>query len=410
MRVSYSWSNQPSGMKSKVPSDEYYHYGDNVTIDTTYNNKSGYKGLNTSGSISNVLIKTGIESLLSFSAFSYQNNIYFLSCEYNATTDDKTVNKLYYSHNGTTWIQATLPMYCRYFTNVCYGNGAYVMAGSDEELNRTYLFFSSNGSSWAISTSTSSTNGCPRNICYGNGKFILIGADGFDAWIAYSTNGNTWTFKDLWKGDSSKSFGHYIIYNDIDKLFVTSGAYYSTDGITWNYNGTGGNNNGNICYGNGIYVIGGDLTTGSYYSYNGKDWVANSSSVINISNVDHFPYYIDFYDGYFYSVNYRTQSKYGKTINIPIMYSIDGINWNYITKQSPVISSNIGSGILDGKHINGIYYLIFMTADNIQKITLNTLYYQFSGWDKSDFNITTDTSITASWNTVSSGDGLNFID
>ena len=27
-----------------------------------------------------------------------------------------------------------------------------------------------------------------------------------------------------------------------------------------------------------------------------------------------------------------------------------------------------------------------------------------------DFNITADTSITASWNTVSSGDGLNFID
>ena len=43
MRVSYSWSNQPSGMKSKVPSDEYYHSGDNVMIDTTYNNKSGYK-------------------------------------------------------------------------------------------------------------------------------------------------------------------------------------------------------------------------------------------------------------------------------------------------------------------------------------------------------------------------------
>ena len=411
LRVSYSWSNQPSGMTSKLPSDEYYHYGDNVIIDTTYNNKSGYKGLNTSGSISNVLIKTGIESLLSFNAFSYQNNIYFLSCEYNATTDDKTVNKLYYSSNGTSWSQTTLPMYCRYFTNVCYGNGVYVMAGSDEDLNSTYLFFSSKGSSWAISTSTSSTNGCPRNICYGNGKFILIGDDGFDAWIAYSTNGNTWTFKDLWKGNSSKDFGHYIIYNDIDKLFVTSGAYYSTDGITWNYNGTGGNNNGNICYGNGIYVIGGDLTTGSYYSYNGKDWIANSSSVINISNVDHFPYYIDFYDGYFYSVNgYRTQSKYGKTINIPIMYSIDGINWNYIIKQSPIISSNYGSQILDGKHVNGTYYLIFRIADNIQKIDLNTAYYKLSGWDKSDFNITSDTSITASWSTVSSGDGLNFID
>ena len=38
------------------------------------------------------------------------------------------------------------------------------------------------------------------------------------------------------------------------------------------------------------------------------------------------------------------------------------------------------------------------------------IYYQFSGWNKSDFNITADTSITASWNTVSSGDGLNFID
>ena len=92
LKVSYSWSNQPSGMKSKVPSDEYYHYGDNVMVDTTYNNKSGYKGLNTSGSISNVLVKTGIESLTGFNAFSYQNNNYFLSCEYNTTTDDKTTN------------------------------------------------------------------------------------------------------------------------------------------------------------------------------------------------------------------------------------------------------------------------------------------------------------------------------
>ena len=305
-------------------------------------------------------------------------------------------------------MQASLPNYCRYFTNVCYGNGVYVIAGSDEDLNSTYLFYSSNGRSWVISSTMSSTNGCPRNICYGNGKFVLIGNDGFAVWIAYSTNGNTWTFKDLWKSNSTKEFGKYIIYNEKDELFITSGAYYSTDGITWNYNGTGGNGNGNICYGNGVYVIGGNLTTGSDYSYNGKDWIVNSNSIIKISNVDHFPYYIDFYDGYFYSVNgYRTQSKYGKTIDIPIMYSIDGINWNYITKQSPIISSNYGSQIRDGKHVNGTYYLVFITADNIQKINLNTAYYRLSGWNKSDFNITADTSVGGSWSQVSAGGGTN---
>ena len=59
---------------------------------------------------------------------------------------------------------------------------------------------------------------------------------------------------------------------------------------------------------------------------------------------------------------------------------------------------------------NGKFVVIVNNSNVFAYLTFSTSYYQFSGWNKSDFNITADTSITASWNTVSSGDGLNFID
>ena len=85
-----------------------------------------------------------------------------------------------------------------------------------------------------------------------------------------------------------------------------------------------------------------------------------------------------------------------------VLYSTDGINWTQGTMPAEDYWGPVCYG--NGKFVAFGHDIV------IGLITPSTTYYQFSGWNKSDFNITTDTSITASWNTVSSGDGLNFID
>ena len=111
MKVSYSWSNQPSGMKSKLPSDEYYHYGDNVIIDTTYNDKSGYKGYP-----DNMNYYTNDYSLY---------NLRYLNDKFYALDTKLSTDNLVYSTDGITWNTISLGLNkIRYIT---YGNNIYVI-------------------------------------------------------------------------------------------------------------------------------------------------------------------------------------------------------------------------------------------------------------------------------------------
>ena len=376
LKVSYSWSNQPSGMKSKVPGDEYYHYGDNVMVDTTYNNKSGYKGYPEF---------KFYESDNYFSCFKYFNNTY-----YGILHNSKG---LITSTDGITWSD---PIFTDiYLTNICYNNGIYVLT------TQTGIKYSTDLISY---NNTNVSSQSYYDCVYGKDKFIaFIDHPDYSYHYAYSTDGITWTTSVLPRNNSEAY--RDICYAD-EKFLVcgSTGLYYSVDGINWNTAISSLNYTWpKITYGNGLYVVldyivsSADKGTSLVYSQDLINWETCSISSHYITS----PISIGFIDEKFIifqnsslKYTYRVTSDFNSWVSVSGVTNISTVNGLDGTIKILVANNKILYG---GKEF-------FTICD------WNITYYQFSGWNKSDFNITADTSITASWNTVSSGDGLNFID
>ena len=321
LKVSYSWSNAPSGMKSTVPSDEYYHSGDNVTIDTTYNNKSGYK-----------------EEKWSVS-------------------------------------EATMPTSSNW-SNLCYGNGKYVANGYDTET----AAYSTDGVNWIQADMPSS--GYWESVCYGNGKFVAIEGNGQRNGFAYSTNGINWTKGTL---PSSQSW-HSVCYGNGKFVAVgwrTNIFIYSSDGINWTKGTLPSIQNWEcVCYGNDKFVTIARESNKSAYSTDGINWTEGTMP----SNQTWAS--VCYGDGKFVALSYSAIFN----------YSTDGINW-----AEDTLSNSTNGDICYG---NG-KFIINRTGSSLYYLIYSPIYYQFSGWNKSDFNITADTSVGGSWSQVSAGGGTN---
>ena len=363
-------------MKSKVPGDEYYHYGDNVMVDTTYNNKSGYKGYPEF---------KFYESDNYFSCFKYFNNTY-----YGILHNSKG---LITSTDGITWSD---PIFTDiYLTNICYNNGIYVLT------TQTGIKYSTDLISY---NNTNVSSQSYYDCVYGKDKFIaFIDHPDYSYHYAYSTDGITWTTSVLPRNNSEAY--RDICYAD-EKFLVcgSTGLYYSVDGINWNTAISSLNYTWpKITYGNGLYVVldyivsSADKGTSLVYSQDLINWETCSISSHYITS----PISIGFIDEKFIifqnsslKYTYRVTSDFNSWVSVSGVTNISTVNGLDGTIKILVANNKILYG---GKEF-------FTICD------WNITYYQFSGWNKSDFNITADTSITASWNTVSSGDGLNFID
>ena len=364
LKVSYSWSNQPSGMKSKVPSDEYYHYGDNVMVDTTYNNKSGYKEEKWQSN--------------TYSNFSPSDNIVKDVLYFNDKFITLATTNIYmYSTDGINWTEGTLPgMVGSSNTRLSSGNNKCfisVVNGS-----RTGFYYSDDCINWLYTNCGTRGSGTyPYRCIYGNNIYVAFGDS-----VWYSTNLSSWT---KWSNSDVVRFSSGLFVNNkfiiIGNSRTNSFIYYSTDGKSW----TESLNTTEFTSDNNLYY------------YKNTIYAVNDNSYIGFKSID----------GLVWTQYTSTQNRGEWCIYNDIIYSgkyksIDAINWN---------SSEIDAykGIPSEKL--GIIVANFNTSAKTNNVyTYSTLYYQFSGWNKSDFNITTDTNITASWNTVSSGDGLNFID
>ena len=250
-----------------------------------------------------------------------------------------------YSTDGITWTQGTMPSK-QSWNSVCYGNDKFVaVAQSTGDLSKVFAY-STDGITWTQGTMPSAQNW--NSVCYGNGKFVAI-VNSTNV-FAYSTNGINWTQGTM---PSSQSWYSVCYGNDkfvaVSRGTTTNGSNifaYSTDGINWTQ-GTLPSSNywGYICYGNGKFVV---ITTS-----------------VPRNNV---------------------------------AYSVDGINWTEGTMPSTQYWMSVCYG--NGKFVATI-------NDSNVFAYLSTAYYQFSGWNKSDFNITADTSIGGSWSQVSAGGGTN---
>ena len=132
LKVSYSWSNAPSGMKSTVPIDSNkYKPGDLVSVDNTMTATTAYKD----------------ESAKKYYTFSGWNK----SGSFNISSD---INISGSWDNGTTitpetsWTSRTIDSTWHYFKECCYGNGVYLIACHDTN----FVLYSTDGINWTLKT------------------------------------------------------------------------------------------------------------------------------------------------------------------------------------------------------------------------------------------------------------------
>ena len=377
LKVSYSWSNQPSGMKSKVPSDEYYHSGDNVMIDTTYNNKSGYKE-------EMKITENSIDNLNYVAWVTYGNSIYIASQA--AYTKD-----YYRSTDGINWTKYTNASGLQYIT---FGNDKFVSLGhiGSSKLPQ----YSSDGINWTNIT-LPDTNAYWSDIFYGNGKFIGVPTNR-NYNIIYSTDGINWASVSVSSNSNAIYYGCGAYCNGVyiiptqktnNGSTLTNIYLYSTDGISWSYKTMPSNHFWySAAASNNLFVMTSGhasiADTAFAYSSDGINW----TEITMPSNK--YPH-IAYGNGYFIVTVYNSNIFY---------YSSDGINWT----EGTLTNSKEWSPVCYG---NGEFLMIASTG-TCALINLNPTYYQFSGWNKSDFNITADTAVSGSWSQVSAGGGVNF--
>ena len=364
LSVSYSWANAPSDLVAQVPETTYYIPNSTAYVDKTYNNKIGKKDNSTINWAQGIL-----PSNQKWFSICYGNGKFVAISGHNTSS-----NVFAYSTDGISWTQGTLPS-STLWKSICYGNGKFVVVNISTSSN--IFAYSTDGINWVQGTMPST--GGWYSVCYGNGKFVAIsGAISKDTnKFAYSSDGITWTEGTL----PYTSYWSKICYGNGKFIVSANGRFiYSTDGITWS-KGTiiaDLSNCESICYGNDKFVA---LPYGNNifaYSTDGINWT----------------------QGTFPSTNNWLSCAYsnGKFVTIAIntnifAYSTDGINWTQGTLPSSQQWTSICYGNDKFVAVSGT------TGSNVSLYSIDSqFYYQFSGWNKSDFNITEDTTINGTWN------------
>lgn len=215
------------------------------------------------------------------------------------------------------------------------GASAYITAGSKNSGMR----ISYDGKTWSTVTDTSTYE--ISQIAYGNGVYVAASRDGY---LAYSTDGITWTYQEMGSAVYGVAYG-----NNIFMAVGYSGAVYtSPDGITWttmprwttsSYTG--------VLYGNGKFLAW--VGTSLYYSTNnGESWTYSSApSTTNFSLNS-----IRFANGKFYALYKYNNNE----INYRIYESPDAVTWEEIRYGSDSVVPKAvayGKGVTVFAGING---------------------------------------------------------
>ena len=265
--------------------------------------------------------------------------------------------------------------------SVCYGNGKYVAIAQSSNV----FAYSTDGINWTQGTMPSSQYW--ENICYGNGKFVVIAENGSDTNIyAYSTDGITWTQGTMPRIQVWRSVcygnGKFVAVADSSKFA------YSTDGITWTEGIMPSPFWDLVCYGNNKFVAIKMMTPGTdkfayltlptyYYQFSG--W--NKSGTFNITSDT--------------SITGRWTQKSKLSVTYSWTNAPTGMTSTVPAKVTGLMPNETVA--VDTKYTNKSAY----------KDTTNKKYYKFSGWNKSgEFNITSNTNISGSWDNGTSAPNM----
>ncbi len=175
-------------------------------------------------------------------------------------------DSLAYSVDGYNWSKASLGTTSAGMYGIAYGNGRYVVCGSNIG-NR--ISWSNDGISWTPASPSVSFN----SVIFAFGRFIATSSNG----IMHSLDGLSWTVS-----VSSGSYSHFC-YGDRMLIAVsTNGTYLiSKNGTTWTTPITTGINWSSglrsIAYGNGRYVaVRASSNNNIFVSTDGLNWTNRS--------------------------------------------------------------------------------------------------------------------------------------
>ena len=213
-------------------------------------------------------------TIASFPSKAVWTNICYGNGKYIIIPGSKS-NVFIYSTDGITWSSGTLPVE-QYWNSICYGNGKFVTIGVNapnvNSSKSNVFIYSTDGVTWTQGTLPSSQEW--TSICYGNGKFVAV-ADNSNV-FAYSINGTSWTQGTL----PSKHQWIEICYGNDKYIAVAEDTdifIYSTDGINW-FTATMPNSEycKSVCYGNDKFVAvvrkKSDINDVFAYSTDGINW------------------------------------------------------------------------------------------------------------------------------------------
>lgn len=291
-----------------------------------------------------------------------------------------------YSTNGINWIDVTISDTNRNWTSICYGNGEFISVSSDG-----YYASSTDGINW-IENILIDADKQWMSICYGNGKYVAISNN--TMYFAYSEDGINWVSNTV-NNLSTTDYTAKIAYEN-DKFIITTESNmiaYSTDGINWTVTYDDASVNC-VCYGNTKYVCGGSGIC--EYSYDGILWkilndINNDTIIYDICNIPGSNKFICV--GTCIMLVTLSNSYIGGGISeLAVTY-----NW---TNAPEGLSIPETAAYLPGENVTVDTYYTDKSVYIVRSAESPDMMYQFSGWDKSDFNITEDTSINGSWSEI----------
>ncbi len=198
--------------------------------------------------------------------------------------------------------------------DIAYGNGLYVIVGSDGA-NNARIVTSTDGGTWTARTHNFPAGDYPIYVAFVNGVFLAGGTGGK---LSTSTDGETWTARTTGHSNTISSLGYG---NGIYLMGASGGTLYSsTDLATWTSRTSGFTvleSVQSIAYGNGIWIIGGGNDSHFLrYSTNGTTGWTDIDSPFNATDTDNVTA-LTYQRGYFIAA-----SDAGKIATSP-----DGPNW-----------------------------------------------------------------------------------
>ena len=294
-------------------------------------------------------------------------------------------NYFAYSTDGINWTEGTISDTSREWSSVCYGNGKFVTVA----YNSNYFAYSTDGINWTEGT-ISDNSRFWFSVYYGNGKFVTV-ADSTN-YFAYSTDGINWTEGTI--SSTSRDWESVCYGNGMFVTVAYNSKYlaYSTDGINWTEGTTSDTSRywRAVCYGNDKFVAIANDTNYFAYSTDGIKWYeVELESTLELNSVCYSPEldrFVAVGPSGFTIINAPESWTAGTRSTLAVTYTWTNISSDN-TSVLPATTTYVKDTAItvDTKYTDKSVYVV---SDG---------YYTFSGWDKSDFNITEDTTISGSW-------------